>query len=111
MVPPAWQTCQGRRDTVITSPSTCEEHEDGRLLDGAIASFMKQLQTAGYAKKSLRDKHTVVTTFADWLRRRHIRVDAINESHVAGFLKRTAGTLPPRLKYKHAALSGFLKYL
>jgi hypothetical protein len=59
----------------------------------------------------LRDKRTVVRTFADWLRRGYITVDAINESHVAAFLKRTPGRLPPRLKYKHAALSGFLKYL
>jgi hypothetical protein len=97
---------------VITStPATREEHQPSGLLDGAIASFLKQLQAAGYAKKSLRDKRAVVRTFADWLRRSHITLDAINESHVAAFLKRTPGTLPPRLKYKHAALSGFLKYL
>ena len=53
----------------------------------------------------------MVRTFADWLRRRHVAVHAINESHAAAFLKRTPGTLPPRLKYKHAALAGFLKYL
>jgi len=86
-----------------TTPATVQEHEPGGPLDGAIASFLKQLQTAGYAKESLRNKRTVVRTFADWLRRRHITVQAINESHVAAFLKRKPGTLPGRLKYKHAA--------
>jgi integrase/recombinase XerD len=93
------------------TPATVQEHEPSGPLDGAIASFLTQLQEAGYAKESVRDKRTVVRTFADWLQRRHITVHAINESHVAAFLKRTPGTLPPRLKYKHAALSGFLKYL
>ena len=91
--------------------ATVQEHESSGPLDGAIASFLKELQESGYVKESLRNKHTVVTTFADWLRRRHITVDLINESHVAAFLKRKPGRLPPRLKYKHAALSGFLKYL
>ncbi len=68
-----------------TTPATVQEHEPGGPLDGAIASFLKQLQTAGYAKESLRNKRTVVRTFADWLRRRHITVHAINESHVAAF--------------------------
>ena len=94
-----------------TTPATVQEHEPGGPLDGAIASFITQLQTAGYAKESVRNKRTVVRTFADWLQRRHVSGQAINESHVAAFLKRKPGTLPPRLKYKHAALSGFLKYL
>jgi site-specific recombinase XerD len=94
-----------------STPGTSEKHEPSGLLDRAIASFLNQLQTAGYAKESVRNKRTVVRTFADWLRRRHITVDLINESHVAAFLKRTPGTPPPRLTYKHAALSGFLKYL
>ena len=72
---------------ITSTPATAEEHAPSGLLDGAIASFLKQLQTAGYAKKSLRDKRTVVRTFADWLRRRHIAIHAINESHVAAFLK------------------------
>jgi site-specific recombinase XerD len=70
-----------------------------------------QLQTAGYVKESVRNKRTVVRTFADWLHRKHITVDAIDESQIAAFLRRPPGTLPGRLKYKHAALSGFLKYL
>jgi integrase/recombinase XerD len=94
-----------------TTPATVQEHEPRGPFDGAIASFLKQLQTAGYAKESLRNKRTVVRTFADWLRRRHITVHAINDSHVAAFLKRKPGRLPGRLKYRHAALSGFLKYL
>jgi integrase/recombinase XerD len=94
-----------------STPATSEEHEPSGPLDGAIASFLKQLQTVGYAKESVRNKRTVVRRFADWLQRRRITFDAINESHVAVFLKRTPGTLPSRLKYKHAALSGFLKYL
>jgi site-specific recombinase XerD len=93
------------------TPATVQEDEPGGPLDDAIATFLKQLQTAGYAKKSLRDKRTVVRTFAEWLRRGHVTVRAINESHVAAFLKRKPGRLPRRLKYKHAALSGFLKYL
>jgi site-specific recombinase XerD len=93
------------------TPATVEEYEPGGPLDGAIASFLTQLQTAGYAKESVRNKRTVVRTFADWLRRRHIPVQAINESHVAGFLKGKPGTRPRRLTYKHAALSGFLTYL
>ncbi len=93
------------------TPATVQEHERRGPLDDAIAAFITQLQTAGYAKESLRNKRTVVRTFADWLRRKHISGQAINESHVAAFLKRKPGTLPPRLKYKHAALSGFLKYL
>lgn len=96
---------------ITNTPATLEEHAPGGLLDGAIASFLEQLQTAGYVTKSLRDKRSVVRTFADWLRRRHIAVEAIDESQIAAFLKRTSGTLPRRLKYKHAALSGFLKYL
>jgi integrase/recombinase XerD len=93
------------------TPATLEEHPTGGPLDGAIASFLDQLHTAGYVKKSLRDKRTVVRTFTDWLRRKHIAVDAIDESQIAAFLTRTSGTLPRRLKYKRAALSGFLKYL
>ena len=93
------------------TPGTVAAPAANGPLDGAIASFLKQLQTAGYVKKSLRNKRTVLTTFAEWLRRRHIRVQAIKESDVAAFLKRTPGAVPRRLNYKHAALSGFLKYL
>ena len=50
-----------------STPATVEAHEPNGPLDVAIASFLKELQTAGYAKKSLRDKRTVVRTFADWL--------------------------------------------
>jgi len=96
-------------DTI--TPGTVEAREANGPLDGAIASFLKQLQTAGYAKESVRNKRTVVRTFADWLRRKHIKVQTIHESHVAAFLKRKPGALPPRLTYKDAALSGFLKYL
>lgn len=96
---------------ITNTLATLEEHASDGLLDGAIASFLDQLQRAGYVKKSLRDKRTVVRTFADWLRRRHIAVDAIDESQIAAFLKRTSGTVPRRLKYKHAALAGFLKHL
>jgi hypothetical protein len=81
IVPPAWHTGQARRDTVNTiTPATVQEHGASGPLDGAIASFLTQLQEAGYAKESLRNKRTVVRTFADWLRRRHITVHAINES-------------------------------
>jgi site-specific recombinase XerD len=81
-----------------STPTTVQEPEPRGPLDDAIASFITQLQTAGYAKESVRNKRTVVRTFADWLRRRHISGQAINESHVAAFLKRKPGTLPPRLK-------------
>jgi len=47
------------------TPATVQEHEPGGPLDSAIASFLKQLQEAGYAKESLRDKRTVVRAFAD----------------------------------------------
>ena len=96
-------------DTITAA--TIEERDAGSPLDGAIASFLTELQTAAYAKESVRNKRTVLRTFAAWLRRRHLSVDAIDESQIAAFLKRPSGTLPGRLKYKHAALSGFLKYL
>jgi integrase/recombinase XerD len=94
-----------------STPATVQKHEPGGPLDDAIVSFLKQLQEAGYAKESVRNKRTVVRRFADWLQRRHLTVPAINESHVAAFLKLPPGILPQRLKYKHAALAGFLKYL
>lgn len=83
----------------------------GGRLDGEIASFVEQLQTAGFVKKSVRDKRTVVSTFVGWLRRKEIAVEALDESHIAAFLKLPPRPLPRRLKYKHAALAAFLKHL
>lgn len=96
---------------ITITPASVEEHDSNGLLDGAIASFLKQLQTAGYAKKTCRDKRAGLSTFADWLRRGHITVHAINESHVAAFLRRTPRTHPGRVKFERAAVSGLLKYL
>ncbi len=96
---------------ITSTPATVEEHPPSGPLDGAIVSFLAQLQTTGYATESVRNKRTVVRTFAHWLQRKHITIEAIDESHIAAFLKRPPGRLPGRLKYKHAALSGFLKYL
>jgi integrase/recombinase XerD len=82
-----------------------------RIADDLLARQRHRRVARISGKDVVRIFGTRTRTFADWLRRRHITVDAINESHVAAFLKRKPGTLPPRLKYKHAALSGFVKYL
>ncbi len=78
-----------------STPATVQKHEPGGPLDDAIVSFLKQLQEAGYAKESVRNKRTVVRRFADWLQRRHLTVPAINESHVAAFLKAAARDTAP----------------
>ena len=49
------------------TPPIVDEHEHRELLDAAILSFLKQLESAGYAKKTCRDKRAVLRTFADWL--------------------------------------------
>jgi len=111
MVPPAWQACQTRRNTVSITPAIVDENEPRELLDAAIPSFLKQLASAGYAKKTCRDKHAVLRTFADWLPHGPITSQEVNESHVAAFLKRTPRPRPGRMKFERAALSGLLKYL
>ena len=93
------------------TPAIVDEHEHRELLDAAIPSFLKQLESAGYAKKTCRDKRAVLRTFADWLPHGPITVHEVNESHVAAFLKRTPRPLPGRMKFERAALSGLLKYL
>ena len=93
------------------TPAIVDEHEHRELLDAAIPSFLKQLESAGYAKKTCRDKRAVFRTFADWLPHGPITVHEVNESHVAAFLKRTPRPLPGRMKFERAALSGLLKYL
>ena len=96
---------------ITSTPATRESQARNGHLDDAIASFVNELHTAGYAKESVRNKRSVVRRFAAWLRRAHLTVDAIDESHVAAFLHQPPGTVPARLKYKHAALAGFVTYL
>jgi integrase/recombinase XerD len=91
------------------TPTRADEHEHRGLLDALIPSFLEQLQAAGYAKKTCRDKRAVLGTFADWLRRGHTTVQEVNESHVTAFLKRTRAR-PGRVKFERAALSGLLKH-
>jgi hypothetical protein len=96
---------------VRITPAIVDEHEHRERLDATIPSFLRQLESAGYAKKTCRDKRAVLSSFADWLPRGPITVHEVNESHVAAFLKRTPRSLPGRMKFERAALCGLLKYL
>ena len=58
------------------------------LLDTHVGSFVAHLRAAGYADETFRKKRSVARSFARWTRRERIAVDALNESHVAAFLKR-----------------------
>ena len=78
------------------TPAIVDKHEHRELLDATIPSFLKQLESAGYAKKTCRDKRAVLRTFADWLPHEPITVHEVNESHVAAFLKRTPRPLRSR---------------
>lgn len=78
------------------------------LSDTHIACFLKDLDVAGYAKRTCRKKHSVAKAFARWMQGGQIALQELNESHVTAFVIEKP---KPRAKFESAVLSLLLKYL
>jgi integrase/recombinase XerD len=93
---------------------TTDTLEDGaplRLLDFHIEAFLGHLRTAGYAERTLRNKRSILTAFAQWTKRERIALDRLSDCDIAAFVKRSSGTRVARVKFELAALRPLLEYL
>ena len=94
----------------MTTP-TLEDGRPERQLDNHIEPFLKHLRAAGYAERTLRKKRTVARAFARWMRRKHIAVSALNDSHIAAFVARSPRRRKTHVKSELAAMVLLFEYL
>jgi len=88
-----------------------KEDSFGGILDTDIEDFITHLRAAGYARRTLRKKRSVVRSFARWSRRRKWPVVALSEVHVESFLERSPRQRKARKTFEAAALRPFLDHL
>jgi len=92
---------------VDTFPAS--EHSRALLqLDTHVESFLSHLGRAGYAERTLRQKRSIVTPFAQWTRREQVAVKDLNESHLSIFLNQLS---PEQRRHGTAILKAFLEYV
>jgi integrase/recombinase XerD len=82
-----------------------------RLLEDQIEPFLKQLQNAGYAQRTLRKKQTVARAFARWAKSKRIVTRELNSRHVAAFVARSPRRQKPHVQFELAVMRLFLGYL
>jgi site-specific recombinase XerD len=82
-----------------------------RLLEDQIEPFLKQLQNAGYAQRTLRKKRTVARAFARWAKSKRIFTRDLNSRHVAAFVARSPRTGKAHVQFELAVMRLFLDYL
>jgi site-specific recombinase XerD len=82
-----------------------------RLLDDQIEPFLKQLQNAGYAQRTLRKKRTVARAFARWAKSKRIVTRDLNSRHVAAFVARSPRRRKAHVQFELAVMRLFLGYL
>jgi len=94
-----------------TSPALEESPPMGRVDHLPLEGFIEYLRAAGYARRTLRKKRTVVESFARWARQRRIEANELDESHLAKYTARWRGNYNDRAKLEMATLPQFLDYL
>ena len=82
-----------------------------RLLDDQIEPFLKQLQNAGYAQRTLRKKRTVARAFVRWAKSKRIVTRDLNARHIAAFVKRSPGIGKAHVQFELAVMRLFVGYL
>lgn len=81
------------------------------LSDIHIDSFLARLRAQGYAKRTLRKKRSVASSFARWTVRRRVAADDLNEFHLSAFVKRLPRKGKERVRFEMATLRPFLAHL
>jgi len=82
-----------------------------RLLDDQIEPFLKQLQNAGYAQRTLRKKRTVARAFARWAKSKRIVTRDLNARHIAAFVTRSPRRGKAHVQFELAVMRLFVGYL
>ena len=91
--------------------STLDDGTPESLLGYHIEPFLKYLRAAGYAERTLRKKRTVARAFARWMRRKHIAVNSLNDSHIAAFVARSPRRRKTHVKSELSAMVLLFEYL
>jgi integrase/recombinase XerD len=94
-----------------TTEAKPEEPEPRLGLDHYIASFLESLRVAGYAGRTLTKKRSVSKAFVRWLQRKEIRLQQLDESHIAAFLSAPPRKHNARVRFERSVLRLFLQYL
>jgi len=81
------------------------------LLDDQIEPFLQHLRDAGYAKRTLRKKRTIVRAFSRWTNRKGIAAIDLTDRHVDAFIRRLPREGKSHLKFERAGVRLFLGYL
>jgi site-specific recombinase XerD len=76
----------------------------------AVEPFLRQLGTAGYADRTLRNKRTVARAFVRWLKRRRVAPAEVIEAHLTAFVHRKPHRQTTR-DFELGTLRQFLSYL
>ena len=93
----------------MTGQSNDRPHQ--RLLDAQIEPFLKQLQNAGYAQRTLRKKRTVARAFVRWAKSKRIVTRDLNARHIAAFVARSPGIGKAHVQFELAVMRLFVGYL
>ena len=81
------------------------------LLDDQIEPFLQHLRDAGYAKRTLRKKRTIVRAFSRWASRKGIAATGLTDRHIDAFVRRLPREGKSRLNFERAGVRLFLGYL
>jgi len=92
-------------------PIPLEDHQASGLLDIHVVSFVHSLRAAGYAERSVVKRQSVAKVFVRWARDEQVTVADLDESHIAGFLKRLPKREKDQMALERAALRLFLRHL
>jgi integrase/recombinase XerD len=81
------------------------------LFDDHIKLFLHDLQSAGYAERTLRKKRPILRSFARWAKRREIGVLDFNDRHVVAFVAGSARRRKAFVALQLSVMRRFLRYL
>ncbi len=86
----------------VTSRDVFQDH---------IEPFLENLRVAGYAKRTLRKKRSVLKALARWTRRKRKAADFLNDDQMEAFLGRQPQKRKARRQFERAILRLFFEYL
>jgi len=93
------------------SPIPSEARQASGLRELHVESFVNHICAAGYADCTVRKRRRFVESFARWTRDKQVAVIALDESHMAAFLKRSPRGSKERVALEGVALRLFLRHL
>lgn len=76
-----------------------------------IEAFFDRLRTARYSEVTLCKKRRVLSALSRWMRSKSVVVAHLDESTIASFIERLAGTPAARVQFELAVVRQFLAYL